>query len=802
MVNIKTQQLYSATQGAKPSAELVEVGQLWINLADKVLGTKDQDGNIIAFAQLTEEEKETLLSGGGVYVPKQGVAAEVSVGIQAANASGNITIDDNCDIAISAALTASGLTVAANKTTAHKAVKLVITKAADVTGTITWTGIDEWLNTGSTPVFGESTEAQELCLAIFASPTRVVANVVYNTENPLEIDTTGVDWGNISGILSEQEDLMTALDAKANKTDLPDTSVLATKAELADYATAKDLEQVSNTANATFAPKANAALTGTATLNGQNIATVNQIPDVSDFVTTSTLAKYATTEIVEAEFSSYDKTIKAHIESELGNYVTTTEYGTDKETFLTKTEASSTYATQATVANKADSSALANYAPLTGAAFTGTVTVQEPTAANNPATKQYVDSAVSSVLKYKGTVANESALPQSGQAVGDVWTTQNSNKEFAWDGTKWIELGPTIDLSGYLTTESASATYLSKTDAQSTYQPVGDYATNTALTQGLAGKADTATLANYLPIAGGTITGNLTVSGTLTGTLTGSATKATQDAAGNVITTTYATKAELANKADMSALSAYAPLANPAFTGTATLGGQTIATVNQIPDVSNYIVNTPEEDLGTSVSTGFSINHAKNRFSLVANNASAIRAYDAGVQIFGPGFNLNASDITLDSSDNGRGYILEISDASGFTFKYLDTSIFHISSDSAYVGNYSGVIYNDLTKPMIVATGSRGSLAGYEDIKTVVGSISQDSPDSLQVTAAVQITVNNGSANTAWVKKVSIKNAGVTISLGSAWTWVGGSQPTVTAPSLLVLSWDNDCGMAILNTTG
>lgn len=261
-----------------------------------------------------------------------------------------------------------------------------------------------------------------------------------------------------------------------------------------------------------YAPLRNAALTGTATLNGQNIATVNQIPDTSHFVTDTTLADYPTSEMVEAEFSSYDKNIKAHIESEL-----------------------------------------TGYASLTGAAFSGAVTVQEPTAASNPATKGYVDS---------------------------------------------------------------------------TYQPKGDYATISAL----------------------------------------------------------------AAKADASALANYAPLASPAFTGTATLGGQTIATVNQIPDVSTKI-------------------------------------------------------------------------------------------------NISG---------------SRGTLAGYET--TSVGAtaltINQDSPDSQQLTAAVAITVSDGTANTAWVKKVSIKDAGVTISLGSAWSWAGGSQPTVTAPSLLILSWDNDCGIAILQTTG
>lgn len=145
-------------------------------------------------------------------------------------------------------------------------------------------------------------------------------------------------------------------------------------------------------------------------------------------------------------------------------------------------------------------------------------------------------------------------------------------------------------------------------------------------------------------------------------------------------------------KADASALANYAPLANPAFTGTATLGGKNLVTADQIPDVSTKI-------------------------------------------------------------------------------------------------NISG---------------SRGTLAGYET--TSVGAtaltVNQDSPDSQQLTAAVAITVSDGTANTAWVKKVSIKDAGVTISLGSAWSWAGGSQPTVTAPSLLILSWDNDCGIAILQTTG
>lgn len=555
MVNIKTQQLYSATQGAKPSAELVEVGQLWINLADNILGTKDEAGNIVSFAQLTEEEKETLLSGGGVYIPKQGLAADVTVSTQAANISGtSVSINDDSDTTISTALTAAGLTITLEKTAGHKATKLVISKAANVTGTITWSGVDSWLSTIDEPIFGESTEAQELCLAIFTSPTHTAVNVVYNTENPTELDIVGLEWGEIAGTLSNQTDLQNALNAKADVSAIPDVSV--------------------------FATKASPALTGTATLNGQNIATVNQIPDVSDFVTTSTLANYATTEIVEAEFSSYDKTIKAHIESELGSYVTATEYGTDKETFLTKTEAASTYATPTSVteaisdlnisqyattsamntalSKKANSDDLTSLMPKSGGTFTGAVTVQEPTTASNPATKQYVDSAVSAVYKYRGSVANQSALPSSNQTIGDVYNVEDTGDNFAWDGAKWDKLAGTVDLSSYVTTATANATY----------QPKGNYATSTALTEGLAGKAavvhthavtDVTGLQTALDgkqPAGSYLTTDVAATTYLgisakavsAGTAD-SATKATQDGSGNDIAATYATKTELSGKA-------------------------------------------------------------------------------------------------------------------------------------------------------------------------------------------------------------------------------------------------------------
>ena len=70
-----------------------------------------------------------------------------------------------------------------------------------------------------------------------------------------------------------------------------------------------------------------------------------------------------------------------------------------------------------------------------------------------------------------------------------VWVVDDEHPNGYWEefGTYKSE----VDLTPYLKIEDAASTYLSKTEAQSAYQPVGDYATNTALNVGLAGKQPT-----------------------------------------------------------------------------------------------------------------------------------------------------------------------------------------------------------------------------------------------------------------------------------------------------------------------
>lgn len=97
--------------------------------------------------------------------------------------------------------------------------------------------------------------------------------------------------------------------------------------------------------------------------------------------------------------------------------------------------------------------------------------------------KSYVDSAVntslSSVLKYKGSCAY-AELPEE-PVTGDVWNVTDAHDNvpagtnYAWNGESWDALAGSVDLSPYLTISSAASTY----------------ATQSALTSGLAGKANT-----------------------------------------------------------------------------------------------------------------------------------------------------------------------------------------------------------------------------------------------------------------------------------------------------------------------
>lgn len=67
-----------------------------------------------------------------------------------------------------------------------------------------------------------------------------------------------------------------------------------------------------------------------------------------------------------------------------------------------------------------------------------------------------ISTAISSVYKYKGTVANQGALPKSDQTVGDVYNVTDTGMNYAWDGTKWDALGSVTTLETLGVTATAT----------------------------------------------------------------------------------------------------------------------------------------------------------------------------------------------------------------------------------------------------------------------------------------------------------------------------------------------------------
>ena len=67
-------------------------------------------------------------------------------------------------------------------------------------------------------------------------------------------------------------------------------------------------------------------------------------------------------------------------------------------------------------------------------------------------TKTEVDSKVSAVYKYKGSVASYSNLPSTGLTIGDVYNVEDTGDNYAWTGTLWDKLSGTVDLSNYQST--------------------------------------------------------------------------------------------------------------------------------------------------------------------------------------------------------------------------------------------------------------------------------------------------------------------------------------------------------------
>ena len=53
---------------------------------------------------------------------------------------------------------------------------------------------------------------------------------------------------------------------------------------------------------------------------------------------------------------------------------------------------------------------------------------------------------ISSVYRYKGSVANYASLPTDNNETGDVWNVETGGMNYAWNGEKWDSLGETLQI--------------------------------------------------------------------------------------------------------------------------------------------------------------------------------------------------------------------------------------------------------------------------------------------------------------------------------------------------------------------
>jgi hypothetical protein len=89
-----------------------------------------------------------------------------------------------------------------------------------------------------------------------------------------------------------------------------------------------------------------------------------------------------------------------------------------------------------------------------------------------------INTALGSVLKYKGTKTTTAQLPTSGNATGDVWNITNAcdadsekglpavnaGDNVAWNGSSWDVLAGTVDLSSYYTEDEVNALLADKSE--------------------------------------------------------------------------------------------------------------------------------------------------------------------------------------------------------------------------------------------------------------------------------------------------------------------------------------------------
>ena len=151
---------------------------------------------------------------------------------------------------------------------------------------------------------------------------------------------------------------------------------------------------------------------------------------------------------------------------------------------------------------------------------------------------------------------------------------------------------------------------------------------------------------------------------------------------------------------------------------------------------------------------------------------------------------VNAASTYLAKTDAAKTYL-------GINAKATSAA----KADSATTANSaSAVPWTGVSgKPQLIpGTGDAGTIKTYETVVAAT-TVSDSSARSMSLASGGTLTVNNGSANKAWITVVALEGS-ATINLGTSWSW-SGSAPTL-AKGLVTLAWYGTFGVATFTKFG
>lgn len=466
-------------------------GELGVTLDTQELYVGDKDGN------------KQLIKGAaaGVVESAEKLSTVRNISLSG-DATGSVAFDGSKDVTIAMTLANSGVTAGTYNNVTVNA-KGLITSASNVTYKIEdITGLQDALDS---KVDNSTFNTEWSSLETIASRADNTANAamdeiedintelakkansadVYTKEETYTKDEVDTAIKNAEVDAYTKSEMDTKLAAKANSADL---GTLAAKSEVAEADLASALAtKINNKAEASTV----STLSGTVGEHTTAISNINKtLEDKADADSvytkdeadgllntkanaTEVYTKTAADGLLNAKANASDvyKKTETYTQSEVNSLLSAKADAEDMTSALnlkaTKTEVSALNTNlTASINTKADAATT-----LAGYGITDAYTKTE------------VDGKIAGTFKFVGEVESVDKLPTTAKA-GDVY--QVGQKEYAYDGDSWVELGFNIDLSPYAKTADVATTY----------------ATKQSVTEGLGAKANSADVYNKTEIDG------------------------------------------------------------------------------------------------------------------------------------------------------------------------------------------------------------------------------------------------------------------------------------------------------------